>query len=168
MIDSFDILVPSTVRVGETFEIRVRALDASGQVVTTDNTTVVQISSTDLSLLYDANEDLNFELGDNQKTLVNGEAVFSVLDAKAGTFTITADDFPQGSVTIEGSVDILYGFNAIPIYQLEYSPEVAFEGFPGFFQARDTVGRDDPVAIVEYEAGATNELRDPLPVTLVP
>lgn len=170
MIDSFQIIVPSTIEVGQTFQITVIALNALGEVVADDSSTVVEITSSDLDLLYDGDEDTNFELLDNQKTLVNGVAVFDVFDNKAPEVTIDADNSPDGPVTLTGSKTISYGFNALPLVQLDYAPVgKSTEAAPRFFDPRDTV------AVVtsyqkppESETAHTQELRDLLPVTIVP
>lgn len=105
-------------------------------------------------------------MADNVQTLTKGEFIIRARDGSNSDLTVVVEVVPGGTPSTESKV--FKRVSGASIYQLEYSPEVDFEDFPGFFQARDTVDRDDPVAIAEYETSATNELRDPLPVTLVP
>lgn len=169
-ISSFAILVPAQIKPGDFFQIIVRALDASGNVLTSDSTTTVELTSADLELLYDANEDSNFTLSDNQKTLTNGEAIFDVFDSQEGSFTLNADNSPDGPITVTGTTEVPYVFNAVPVKQLTSNPlETATLENPRFLFSPDTVALDavdDPVP--QEETSNTVELRDALPVTLVP
>jgi len=171
MIDSFQVLVPSSVQVGETFTVIVRALDALGNVITDDNTTVVELTSADLDLLFDADEDGTFTLIDNQKTLVNGEASFLVLDNKADNFNLFADNSPDGPITIQGDLNVLYGFNSLPIVYLESTPaNTDTLSHPRFFSPRDTVVLTPVEEVTPDGSPDSNafELRDELTVTLIP
>jgi hypothetical protein len=167
MIDAFQILVPSQVRVGEDFLITVRALDDQGAILFSDSTTEITMTSVDLDLLFDGNSDGTYSLVDNVQTLTQGQAAFRVRDNKAPNVTISADNSPQGAVTLVGDLTLAYDFNAVLITYLTSQPLVQtlpnLLRFQGKF--RQLEPRSAPQIKVSNLEGSLLHLQDPLPVT---
>lgn len=91
-ITNYEIKVPSVIKPGEAFVVRVIARDVNGNVVP-DNATVVTLSSSSPDIEWDGNANEVFgEMGDDAKSLIQGVADFIAKDSKAPTFTISASD----------------------------------------------------------------------------
>jgi len=168
MIDSFEILVPSTIQVGSTFEVLVRALDASGSFISDDSTTVVTLTSTDLGILFDANSDGTFTVLDNSKTLSNGEATFLVQDTANPVLSFTADNSPEGPITVTNTVTLASSFNTTATIALDVLPET-YAAHPRSALALDLLERYEPVRMTPKGTLTSNptELTDELRVTQI-
>ena len=83
----FDVTATSPQTAGSTFSVTVTAKDASGSTLTTDNSTVVTLTSSG-SAQFDSNGDGSF--GDSTKTLSNGTFTINTKDNLAEGVTLTA------------------------------------------------------------------------------
>jgi hypothetical protein len=75
---------------GTAFDVTVRAQDAGGNLLTTDSSTVVTMTSSTGDVQFDSNGDGTF--GDNSKTLSSGTFTISTKDPVFESVTITATD----------------------------------------------------------------------------
>lgn len=147
MIDRFEIRVPSLVEFDIPFTLEVRALDASGQVITSDSTTVIQITSPDTNIVFDANDDGTFSVGDNTITLQKGVALIPAKDLKGTSVDISVVDTQSrtGTRTFE------YIFNCLILNVSPGLPEAGtgLEGAYQFFRERDSVLPESPDASLQ-------------------
>ncbi len=86
-LDHFTVTAASPQAAGSTFSVTVTAKDASGSTLTTDNSTVVTMTSSG-SAQFDSNSDGTF--GDSTKTLSNGTLTIHTKDNLAEGVTLTA------------------------------------------------------------------------------
>jgi hypothetical protein len=169
VIDSFEIRVPSVVETEGDFVVEVRALDAQGAIVTSDSTTVVELTSSDPNIVFDGNEDGTYgQVGDNQKTLTNGIAFFSARDIKSGTFTVNVEDTQANT----GSAEFIYSFNCLILPDRQTEPPAGTPTLESnqFFRPRDLVTsvEEDP-ALYEVRVSSVTPVSgfQTLPVTLL-
>jgi len=152
-IASFQMLVPTVITSGETFEIEVRALDSEGKVVSSDSTTQVTLSSVDPNIVFDGDEDTVFnEAGDAVRTLTNGYTVFTALDTKSSEFTITASD---GSNT--GSTTVEFNFNCLRLSYGQPDPPPGTDTKEHYRFFQDRVDVDNPAPPLAYRGDSQTE-----------
>jgi hypothetical protein len=89
-INSYVVTATSPQAMTIPFTTTVTAKDANNNTVTTDNSTVVTMTSASGNMQFDSNGDATF--GDNTKTLTGGTFTISTKDNVAETTTITATD----------------------------------------------------------------------------
>ena len=89
-INSYVVTAATPQSTGVAFNTSVTAKDANNNTVTTDNSTVVTMSSASGNMQFDSNGDTTF--GDNTKTLTSGALTISTRDNVGETTTITAID----------------------------------------------------------------------------
>jgi hypothetical protein len=92
-ITRYEIRVPSTLKPGEPFEVRVIARDAQDAIVTSDSSTVVTMSADVPEIVFDGNENSVFgEMGDDEKALLEGILSILAKDTKETSFEISVTD----------------------------------------------------------------------------
>lgn len=121
MITNYEIKIPSVIKPGETFTVRVVARDGTGTLVP-DNATQVTVSATAQDIQFDGNaNDVFGELGDDVKSLVSGVAEFLAKDIKSPTFSISVTDASNRQGLGQGE----YKFNVIVFQEgVTYRTEV--------------------------------------------
>jgi hypothetical protein len=136
MINSFEIRVPAVVESYIPFILEIRALDIDGKVVTSDSTTVIEVSTPDGNIEFDGDDNgIYGQVGDNQTTLNLGVAFIKARDTKGTSFTMTVLD----SQSIQQSRVFDYAFNCLILQQFQTTPSNAStKDAYQFFKLRDT------------------------------
>lgn len=153
MIDHYEIKIPSIIKAGETFIVKVFARDA-GNALVNDDSTLVSLTSSSPEIQFDANgNDVYGEVGDAERVLLDGVMEIIAKDVKSPTFTISIID---GSLRT-GDAVAAYNFNVILFgTDTMYRAEITTFEHQRFndFGIRTLIPATPPVVVLPLDVGA--------------